>query len=155
VSPAKASDRDLDMKPSTPAGHEDRPIQVGIALVRRGSSYLVRQRPAETVYAGYWEFPGGKCGPGEQPAHATARECFEETGLLIVVGPIRHTTIYRYPHGLVELFFYDCSTLQPMSEPAAGSGFLWVAAGKLAALSFPEANEAIIEQLAREARSAP
>ena len=36
--------------------------------------------------AGYWEFPGGKCEPGESPAAATARECREEIGLEVVVG---------------------------------------------------------------------
>ncbi|MFI5458528.1 MAG: (deoxy)nucleoside triphosphate pyrophosphohydrolase [Isosphaerales bacterium] len=128
--------------------HPDQPIQVGIGLIRRGDCFLVRQRPPETVYAGYWEFPGGKCEPAEDPAQATARECFEETGLTVVVGPLRLVTTYRYPHGVVELFFHDCTTLLHQSEPAAGSGFRWVKAADLAALRFPEANEAVIEQLA-------
>jgi mutator protein MutT len=127
----------------------ERPIQVGIGLIRRGDCYLVRQRPAETVYAGYWEFPGGKCHPGEDPAQATARECFEETGLTVVVAALRHITTYRYPHGLVELHFHDCMTLADRPQPAAGSGFLWVEAVDLAMLRFPEANEAVIKELAR------
>ncbi|HKI18797.1 MAG TPA: NUDIX domain-containing protein, partial [Isosphaeraceae bacterium] len=53
------------------------PIPVGIGIIRRGDRFLVRQRPAGTVYAGYWEFPGGKCESGEEPARATVRECFE------------------------------------------------------------------------------
>ncbi len=109
----------------------------------RGGCFLVRQRPPGTVYAGYWEFPGGKCEPGEDPAQATVRECLEETGLAVVVGPLRRTTTYRYPHGLVELFFYDCTPLDRLAEPAAGSGFRWVPAAELAALRFPEANEAV------------
>jgi mutator protein MutT len=129
--------------------HNPRPIQAGIALVRRGDRYLVRQRPAQTVYAGYWEFPGGKCEPGESPAEAAARECYEEAGLAVVVGPNRHATTYEYPHGLVELFFYDCRTARPDAEPAPGSGFVWVGARALSALRFPEANEAIIAQLAQ------
>ena len=70
----------------------EQPIPVGIGIIRRGDRFLVRQRPAGTVYAGYWEFPGGKCEPGEDPAAATARECLEETGLTVVVGraPARH-----------------------------------------------------------------
>jgi len=127
----------------------DSPAQVGIALVRRGERYLVRRRPAGTVYAGYWEFPGGKCEPGEDPAAATARECHEEIGLHVVVGPLRRTTTYRYPHGAVELFFFDCRTEDPSSEPADRTGFRWVLATELPALKFPEANEVILEDLAR------
>jgi 8-oxo-dGTP diphosphatase len=129
---------------------QERPIAVGIGLVRRADCFLVRQRPENTVYAGYWEFPGGKCEPGEDPAHATARECFEETGLQVVVGRLRRVTTYRYPHGLVELFFHDCASLHPSDEPALGSGFQWVKATELASLHFPEANEAILEEIARE-----
>jgi mutator protein MutT len=128
----------------------DRPIPVGLGLVRRGDRFLVRQRPAGTVYAGFWEFPGGKCEPGETPAQATARECFEEIGLRVVVGPLRCVTTYRYPHGPVELFFHDCTTEDPGAEPAAGSGFQWVRASRLASLRFPEANEAVLEELIRE-----
>ena len=126
------------------------PIPVGIGLIRRGDAFLIRQRPAGTVYAGYWEFPGGKCEPGETPAQATARECLEEIGVRIVVGPLRRTVTHRYPHGLVELFFHDCRTEDPAAEPEPETGFGWVPVGQLAGLRFPEANEVVVEELARE-----
>ena len=126
------------------------PIPVGIGLIRRGDAFLIRRRPAGTVYAGYWEFPGGKCEPGESPAGATARECFEEIGLRIAVGPLRRTVTHRYPHGLVTLHFHDCRTEDPQAEPDPRTGFRWVPIDQLAALRFPEANEVILEELARE-----
>jgi 8-oxo-dGTP diphosphatase len=126
------------------------PIIGGIGLIRRGDAFLIRQRPAGTVYAGYWEFPGGKCEPGEGPAQATARECLEETGLRIVVGPLRRVVTHRYPHGLVELSFHDCTTEDPDAQPDPATGFRWVSIEQLASLRFPEANEVILEELARE-----
>ncbi len=146
------TDRNTQMKHSGATDRHDPPIKVGIGLIRRGDCFLVRQRLPGTVYAGYWEFPGGKCEASEDPARATARECFEETGLAIVVGPLRRVTTYRYPHGFVELFFHDCHTLDLASEPDPGSGFRWVEAADLAGLRFPEANEPLIDELVRQAR---
>ena len=129
--------------------NEEKPTAVGIGIIRRDDRFLIRRRPEGSVYAGYWEFPGGKCEPGESPADATARECLEETGLHVVVASLRQITTYRYPHGLVELHFHDCSTDDPAAEPPAGSGFVWVLASELASLRFPEANETILQELAR------
>jgi 8-oxo-dGTP diphosphatase len=126
---------------------DSRPICVGIGLVRRGESYLVRQRPAHTVYAGYWEFPGGKCEPGETPAETTARECLEETGLVVVVGRLRRVIEHRYAHGHVRLHFFDCEPADALAEPAAESGCRWVPAALLTSLRFPEANEPILAEL--------
>ena len=141
---------EADVKPTTAPEPGEKPILVGIGLIRRSGSFLVRQRPVQTVYAGHWEFPGGKCEPGELPAQAVARECLEETGLRVVVGPLRYSTLHRYPHGLVELHFHDCAPLDRTAEPSAGTGFRWVPAGDLRALRFPEANEAVVTELARQ-----
>jgi 8-oxo-dGTP diphosphatase len=128
----------------------DRPTQVGIAVVRRADRFLVGQRPSGTVYAGYWEFPGGKCEPAEDPASAAGRECLEETGLRVVVERLRRTVTHRYQHGLVELYFFDCRAENDTAQPTAGSGYCWVRAEDLSALRFPEANEVIVDELARE-----
>jgi mutator protein MutT len=128
----------------------DGPIEVGIGLIRRDRSYLVRLRPEGTVYAGYWEFPGGKCEPGETPAETTVRECLEETGLDVRVKRLRRTVEHRYRHGFVRLFFYDCEPSEPSAEPLEGMGCRWVPAGELPTLRFPEANEAILDELVAE-----
>jgi 8-oxo-dGTP diphosphatase len=123
---------------------------VGIGLIGRDGRYLIRQRPAGTVYEGYWEFPGGKCEVGEPPAAAVRRECREETGLEVRVESLLQIVEYRYPHAWVEMFFYRCVTVDPWGEPTQGTGFLWVEAERLSSLRFPEANAPILEQLTRE-----
>ena len=126
-----------------------RPTQVGIGLVGRSGRVLIRQRPEGTAYAGYWEFPGGKCEPGESPGEAAVRECREETGLDIRLGTLRRVIAHRYPHAWVELSYFDCSTVDPLAEPAPGTGFRWVPVADLRAFRFPEANGPILDDLAR------
>lgn len=123
------------------------PICVGIGLIRRGEHFLVRLRPEGTVYAGYWEFPGGKCEPGESPALTTARECLEETGLTVRVVRLRRIIEHRYPHGHVRLHFFDCLLEDERAEPAIDAGCRWVLTHELPGLRFPEANEPILEEL--------
>lgn len=97
---------------------------------------------------GVWEFPGGKCEPGETPEEAAVRECREETGLTVVVRSRRRITTHRYPHGLFELHYLDCEPDDPGAEPDLASGFLWVRSADLPALTFPDANGPILADLA-------
>jgi mutator protein MutT len=57
--------------------------RVVAAVVRRGEALLVCQRPAHKRHGGLWEFPGGKCEPGESDFAATARELDEELGVVV------------------------------------------------------------------------
>jgi mutator protein MutT len=56
-------------------------VRVVAAVVRRGERVLVCQRPAHKRHGGLWEFPGGKCEPGESDVQALRRELQEELGL--------------------------------------------------------------------------
>ena len=57
-------------------------VEVAAAVVQRtDGSFLLAQRPDGKVYAGYWEFPGGKIEQGETPAAALKRELEEELGI--------------------------------------------------------------------------
>ncbi len=127
------------------------PIPVGIGLIRRDGCFLVRQRPDGTVYAGYWEFPGGKCEPGEAPGAGRRRaNASRRPACASWSGRCRRTTMHRYPHGLVELHLPRLHAPRTQrAEPLAGTGFRWVPAGELGALRFPEANEAVLEELLR------
>lgn len=126
------------------------PVRVGIGIVRRGRSFLVRQRPAGAALAGFWEFPGGKCTPGERAEDAAVRECAEETGLAVRPQRLRAKRTYQYPHALLELCYYDCEAADPDAEPESSSGFRWLGASELAALQFPEANTPVVAELVRE-----
>lgn len=50
-------------------------------MISRGDHLLICQRPAHKRHGGLWEFPGGKCEPGESDADAIRRELREELGV--------------------------------------------------------------------------
>lgn len=54
------------------------PIRVVAAVIERNGKLLVCQRPAHKRHGGLWEFPGGKCEPGESDEQAIQRELLEE-----------------------------------------------------------------------------
>ncbi|GAA1353492.1 (deoxy)nucleoside triphosphate pyrophosphohydrolase [Falsarthrobacter nasiphocae] len=66
-----------------PAG-QGGPLIVAAALVREGAFFAARRTYPPTL-AGLWEFPGGKCEPGEDAHTALRRECREELGVEIAV----------------------------------------------------------------------
>jgi 8-oxo-dGTP diphosphatase len=83
------------------------PVEVVAAVIERpDGSFLLAQRPAGKVYAGYWEFPGGKVEPGEPPVAAMARELREELGIEVVIADPWIVRIYAYSHATVRLNFF-------------------------------------------------
>ncbi|MGZ5179723.1 MAG: NUDIX domain-containing protein [Ramlibacter sp.] len=79
-------------------------VAVGV-LVREDGRFLLTSRPEGKVYAGYWEFPGGKVEAGESIEAALRRELIEEIGVTIgAVHPWR-VELVDYPHALVRLHF--------------------------------------------------
>jgi 8-oxo-dGTP diphosphatase len=81
-------------------------VAVGILLQADGA-FLLTSRPQGKVYAGYWEFPGGKLEAGESVAQALARELSEELGLQVDVADVQlwKQQLVDYPHALVRLNF--------------------------------------------------
>ena len=71
-----------------------------------GSEFLLAQRPEGKVYAGYWEFPGGKVEPGETVREALVRELQEELGISVTACSPWLTRVFTYPHATVRLNFW-------------------------------------------------
>lgn len=128
------------------------PTVVGIGLIGRGGSYLIRQRPAlpGSPMPGYWEFPGGKCHDGETAEACARRECQEEVGMAVRIVRLRRVVRHVYPHGFVELHFFDCEPEPLDAEPAPGTGFRWVPVAELPQYTFPGANEPVVAELRGE-----
>lgn len=110
-------------------GGADRPeVQVAVGvLLQPDGRFLLTSRPAGKVYAGYWEFPGGKLEPGESVEAALRRELLEEIG--VTVGPVHPWRVERidYPHALVRLHFCKVFEWTGDLQMREGQRFAWEA----------------------------
>ena len=79
-------------------------VAVGV-LMQAEDHFLLTSRPEGKVYAGYWEFPGGKLEAGESVEQALRRELQEELGIIIGPAQVWKTQMVDYPHALVRLHF--------------------------------------------------
>jgi 8-oxo-dGTP diphosphatase len=99
-------------------------VAVGI-LMQADGSFLMTTRPAGKVYAGYWEFPGGKIERGETLAEALRRELVEEIGITIgAVQPWKEQVV-DYPHALVRLHFCKVHEWSGAFEMREGQVMRW------------------------------
>ena len=79
-------------------------VAVGV-LIDAAGRFLLTSRPTGKVYAGYWEFPGGKLETGETVAQALRRELHEELGITIGAALPWQQEVVDYPHARVRLHF--------------------------------------------------
>jgi 8-oxo-dGTP diphosphatase len=101
-------------------------IEVAAAVLERpDGAFLLAQRPAGKVYAGYWEFPGGKIEPGEPAAQALARELHEELGIEIGEPAPWITRVFPYPHGTVRLQFFRVREWRGEPHPRENQKITW------------------------------
>jgi 8-oxo-dGTP diphosphatase len=85
---------------------ERTPVDVAVGvLIAPDGRFLLTSRPAGKVYAGHWEFPGGKLEAGETVEQALRRELHEELGITIGPAQAWKVEIMDYPHARVRLHF--------------------------------------------------
>lgn len=101
-------------------------VEVAAAVLQKpGGSFLLAQRPADKIWAGYWEFPGGKVEPGETAHHALVRELREELGIETVTVWPWITRVFTYPHATVRLHFFRVTEWRGELHPHEGQQFAW------------------------------
>lgn len=129
-------------------------VEVAAAVMLRadGREFLLAQRPEGKVYAGYWEFPGGKVEPGETVRAALIRELQEELGITVTACSPWLTRQFTYPHATVRLNFWRVTAWEGeigITAPLEHSAVAWQQCGAAASVApILPANDPILKALA-------
>jgi 8-oxo-dGTP diphosphatase len=124
-------------------------VEVAAAVIQRpDGAFLLAQRPPGKVYAGYWEFPGGKVEPGEPAEAALARELHEELGIDVETAYPWLTRVFTYPHATVRLQFYRVVHWKNEPQPREDQAIAWQTLAATMASPMLPANAPVLASLA-------
>jgi 8-oxo-dGTP diphosphatase len=105
-----------------------RPVDVAVGvLIEAEGRFLLTSRPEGKVYAGYWEFPGGKLEAGESVEQALRRELHEELGITVGAVEPWKIELVDYAHARVRLHFCRVFAWQGEFQMREGQQMAWQA----------------------------
>ena len=122
-------------------------VEVVAALIRRGNTFLICQRPEGKARSLLWEFVGGKVEPGETKAEALIRECEEELGILIQTNDIFFEVTHEYPDITVHLTLFNARIAEGEPQLLEHNALAWITPAEIPDYSFCPADEEILKKI--------
>jgi 8-oxo-dGTP diphosphatase len=116
---------------------------------------LAAQRAHPAALAGRWELPGGKVEPGERELDALVRECQEELGVTLVVGPRAAPDVATVDgSGVLKTFW---ARIAGSTSPVAHehSALRWLTAGELDDVDWLDADLPVVRAIRQGITCAP
>lgn len=104
---------------------------VTAAVIRKGNSVLIAQRPENALLGGLWEFPGGKQEDHESLESCLKREIKEELGVTIEVGAKLGVYRHAYTHYKVTLHAFETVMKDKRLRLVDHQDAAWVAVDRL------------------------
>ncbi|MFH2135330.1 MAG: Nudix family hydrolase [Pseudomonadota bacterium] len=127
---------------------KDKVVEVSAAVLQRpDGTFLLAQRPTGKIWAGYWEFPGGKVEQGETAHDALVRELREELGIAVQTAYPWISRVFTYPHATVRLTFFRVTAWAGDLHPHEGQQFAWQHPAKVNVDPILPANAPILRAL--------
>lgn len=126
-------------------------FHIAIVLLWRDSQILTTKRRADADHLpDVWEFPGGKCAPGEAPKTAAIREAREELAVEIEITGTRAVLEFDYPARRVTLHPFDARIIDGEAQPLQSAALRWLSLNELRDEDFPPANAPLLATLRSE-----
>jgi len=133
---------------TAPDPNDPETLHVAVAaIVDDAQRVLLARRPDHVHQGGLWEFPGGKCEPGESLQAALEREIHEELGIRIGTRRPLIRVPHRYTDRSVLLDVWRVDSFEGQPHGREGQPVEWVPVAELDDRAFPAANLPIIRAL--------
>ena len=126
--------------------------EVVAALIWKGDTFMICQRPAHKARGLLWEFVGGKVEPGETKEQALVRECREELAVTLQVGEVFMELTHQYPDLTVHLILFHASIQECTPQMLEHNDIRWITVEEIDRYPFCPADEEILQKLKQEAR---
>lgn len=124
----------------------DELLIVGAAIVCHGR-VLAQRRAYPPESAGFWELPGGRVEPAESEVDAVRRECLEELGVDVRVGP-RVGADVSLAHGVLRIFAAELVCQHARASPREHAELRWLDAPSLSTVDWLPADWVLLPNLA-------
>ena len=125
---------------------ERKHIEVVAAIILRERRIFATQR-GYGEWKDWWEFPGGKIEPGENPEDALKREIREELATEIEVDELLTTVEYDYPKFHLTMHCYLCTIISGDLSLLEHEDARWLALDELDCVKWLPADKDVIEKL--------
>ena len=121
--------------------------EVVAALIWRGDTFMICQRPAHKARGLLWEFVGGKVEPGEAKEQALIRECREEIAVTLSVGNIFMEVVHEYPDITVHLTLFHAVIAEGEPQMLEHNDIRWITPGEIPEFDFCPADTEILARI--------
>ena len=130
-----------------PSTAPNRPVHVAVGLLFDRHRVFVTRRATDTHQGGKWEFPGGKCNPGEPVLAALKRELHEELGIEVESAIPWMQVRHAYSDREVLLDVWKITAWRGDPHGRERQEARWCGIRNLPALDFPEADLPVLRRL--------
>lgn len=123
---------------------QDPKVAAAVLLEKENSVLLVRR--VNEPFRGLWTLPAGFVNGGEDPAEAAARECLEETGLVVEIKKVLDVIAGReHERGADFIIVYSAVVLSGEMAPADDADAVeWFERNHLPPLAFKATQKVLI-----------
>ena len=120
---------------------------VAAVIIRDGKVFATQRGYGE--FKDWWEFPGGKLGPGETPEDALVREIREELATEISVDRYVTSVEWDYPTFHLSMRCYLCSVISGSLTLLEHEAAAWLDREHLHSVKWLPADDVILDEIDR------